>query len=702
MKKKTKNPLYGQRNRTGDKDLVCRSFALNVSTLDKASRSVEAVVATEKPVVTFDMRSGRVIDEVLLMSGLRMPAAGQVPLLDTHSRYSVAHVLGSCRDLRIDGDKLIGRNYLSKRAAADEALTLIEEGHLTDNSVGYRIYPGYTTIEPGASASVKGRAFTAGKDRPLRVVPDWEIFENSLCPIGADDQAKVRADAAPEPHQPHHKEYRSMDFTKWLQERGLKLDDLTEQQASKLRADFDAEMLRRAMPAGGTGEPGIPAPKPEFLREEGRRAELERQEAIRTAAGSSIPAELVERAIKEDWPIQRAKDEFLARLRGAMKPQTGNAPAIIVRDGEINTRQLEAAMLLRAGYEQNTVKVYGEQIAEQADRIRDMSLVDLCREALRLGGKEIPLGREEMIRTAFSTATLPVLLGNVANKSLLGGYEALASTWEKWCQIGSVTDFKEVTRARLTDTGQLEPLKGGGEVAHGSSVEESEKFSIATYAKQFAVTRTDIINDDLGVFTKVPRNMGVKANMRVQQLVYAHFLNPGNMGDNVALFHTASHRNLNASNGLGDTALSTAIQKFRAQVDADKQPISCEPRYLLVPPSLERTARQLIESDLLIATGVGSTAATTPNKNIHKGSLELIVEPRLETAAYTGYSATTYYLVGNPAAIDTLEVAFLNGRRVPTVEQFGSTPDTMGTIFRVYIDCGAKVLDFRGLQKNTA
>ena len=692
-------PMSGRASALSD-ELTCRSFALNVRTLDEASRSVEAVIATESPVMAFDWKAGRMVHEVLLMSGLRMPAAGQVPLLDSHSRFSVGDVLGSCRDLRIEGDKLIGRNYFSKKPAAEEALTLLREGHLTDNSVGYRIGGDFVTIEPGKTAEVDGRRFTAAADRPLRVVRSWELFENSVCAIGADHQAKVRADAAPENNKPLFKEYRSMKFEEWLKKRGLTLDALTEQQAASLRADFDGEMQRTAAAEGRrAAEAGVDEAE---LLARGAKAELDRQKTIRQLAGDRIPAEIVQRAIDEGWTVDKAKDDFLARLRGSMTMQTAHAPAVQVRDTETNARQLEAAMLLRAGgLETAAVRHYGEQVVEQAEAVRDLALIDVCREALRLSGRTVPMGRDEMIRSAFSTYTLPQILGNVANKAMLAGYTALPGTWEKWCQIGSVQDFKTNTRVRLTDVGELEEVTNGGEVPHGSASEEYEQFAIATYAKQFAVTRKDIINDDLGALTKVPQKMGVKAAMKVHNLVYSHFLNPGNMADGVALFHAASHGNLNTSTALTQANLATAIKGFRLQKDADGEPISVEPKFLLVPPSLERIAREILESDLLIATGVGSSAATTANKNIWRGAMELIVEPRLENANYTGYSTSTWYVIADPATIDTVEVAFLNGRRTPTVERFDTNSDTMGVIYRVFIDCGVKALDFRGMQKNT-
>ena len=58
-------------------------------TLNEGDRSVEAVGATEDPVEVFDWSMG-VVHEVLLMSGIEMPNNRQIPLLDSHSRWSIS------------------------------------------------------------------------------------------------------------------------------------------------------------------------------------------------------------------------------------------------------------------------------------------------------------------------------------------------------------------------------------------------------------------------------------------------------------------------------------------------------------------------------------------------------------------------------------------------------------------------------------
>src|SRR4030067_566437 len=66
-------------------------------TIDMTARTVEIVAATEDPCTVLDYDRWQMVDEVLLMSGLRTKEIrnGKVPLLDAHQRATVRNVLGS-------------------------------------------------------------------------------------------------------------------------------------------------------------------------------------------------------------------------------------------------------------------------------------------------------------------------------------------------------------------------------------------------------------------------------------------------------------------------------------------------------------------------------------------------------------------------------------------------------------------------------
>lgn len=153
-------------------------------TLNMDARQVQAVMATEAPVRIWDWDHG-LVDEVLLMSGANYPA--QVPLLDSHDRGSVDMVLGSVSGIATQGDFMAGLVEFSTVPRADEALVKVQEGHLTDFSIGYVVEEA-VFVPQGQSQTVNGKTFQG----PVKIGTRWTVKELSLCPIGADAQAKAR------------------------------------------------------------------------------------------------------------------------------------------------------------------------------------------------------------------------------------------------------------------------------------------------------------------------------------------------------------------------------------------------------------------------------------------------------------------------------------------------------------------------------
>lgn len=158
----------------------------NPSTWDDATRSVEVIGATENPTKVYDWERG-IIDEVLLMDGLEI--SKQMPLLNAHSRYSTASVLGSYRDLQIKDGQLLGRAHFSSAESADDAALKVKEGHITDFSIGYRVIES-VWVPAGQKEKIAGRSFTG----PVLVTTRARAKELSVVPIGADEFAKARSE----------------------------------------------------------------------------------------------------------------------------------------------------------------------------------------------------------------------------------------------------------------------------------------------------------------------------------------------------------------------------------------------------------------------------------------------------------------------------------------------------------------------------
>jgi hypothetical protein len=175
--------------------MTSRSLSLRMeggrpATLDESSRSVEVVASTEAPVEVLEWETWKLVREVLLMSGCRVPAS--LPLINTHNWGSITEIIGSFREIRIEegasGPELIGRAVFSATEDGETPYRKVVEGHITDVSIGYAVLA-HIRLRENESTTVNGRVY----DGPLRLVTDWAPRELSLCPVGADENAKVRA-----------------------------------------------------------------------------------------------------------------------------------------------------------------------------------------------------------------------------------------------------------------------------------------------------------------------------------------------------------------------------------------------------------------------------------------------------------------------------------------------------------------------------
>lgn len=159
----------------------------------------DGVLATEQPVIVFDWYRWEPVREILLMKGCRIPANNQVPLLDSHSRNTTSQIKGSVRNIRDSVDEnnepiKIADYHFEREAKRDYNLVL--DKHLTDSSIGYKTYDEHTVIiAPTQSTIIEGKEYRNDypDELPLLIRLVWDLMEDSLVAIGADDRAKFRS-----------------------------------------------------------------------------------------------------------------------------------------------------------------------------------------------------------------------------------------------------------------------------------------------------------------------------------------------------------------------------------------------------------------------------------------------------------------------------------------------------------------------------
>lgn len=640
--------------------------------LDEATRSVEIIAATEQPVMVIDWERYEVVPEILLMSGCRMPATKKVVMLDTHSRWNTSSVIGSCRELRVEGDQLISRAVYSSMPEAEGPYVKMKEGHLTDYSVGY----GYNKkdavyIPEGETGIVDGRTFTG----PVKVVRSWQVKEVSACPIGADDLAKARA-ATPPAYQAAEENEMDQKLRVFLESRGLPVG-ATEDEAYRYMETLDVKPAALAAPSA-------PAQRgEEEIRLEAVRAEQGRISEIRSICTHANLAERCDEFIRSNATVEAVRKAAFEHLTTTPATTPGHRGSIEVGADERDKFRAagEHALLLRAGIAVAT-------LAPGASDLRGYSLSEMAREALRVSGQNYGGDKMQMIGRALTTSDFPTLLGNVANLSVMDGWETAGETWQEWCGVGSVSDFKIHTMARAGETSDLDEIGEDGEYKHGKRDEQKEQYKIVTYGKLFAISRQGIINDELSALTDTPRAHGEAAARKVGDLPYAVLVANAAMGDGVALFHSGSHGNVGSTSVIKDTSVAEAIKLMKLQKDiSGKRRLNIRPEFVLAPVTCEGAAEVFFNS-----IQFGSAVDATTNNPYAGPRFKRIYEPRLDDA-----DVKKWYMAAQKGK--TVNVFFLNGNQAPYLEtKQGWNVD--GVEMKVRIDAGAKAVDWKGLLSN--
>lgn len=489
-----------------------------------------------------------------------------------------------------------------------------------------------------------------------------------------------------------------------------KIGSTAEAEEADRQAKITAAANATGAPASGTP---APAPAPQIQAAGGLTEyqvnrivanALNQNQADETARVNGITAactefpDLQSQAISERWTVADTQ-----RIVAAVKiqkqkfqPATGNN--IIIRNGpEITAKTLEAALSFQQGINEKTIlATCGEKATEDGDKLRGITLKGVMTLCCQMENKIVGVVFDDnSIRASFTTTSLPGILSNVANKKALQNFQSQGVIATRLCSTGDLNDFKESERYRLTDMGDLQPIAADGEFKQGGLSEEKAVNQLQTFGKIITITRQMIYNDDLGLLTKIAGNLGARAARLIDQLFFRRLLSNPFTTDGKALF-CADHRNFltGTASALSLDAIKNGRTKFMQQVDKDNQPINVMPKFLLVPSALDAYAQELLTSTSVVS---GATTPTPSLNIVSKFGLESISSPYLDNAAYPNSSPTGWYLFGDPNQVDTFEIGYLQGKRLPTVEHTASDFDTLGMRFRVYFDVGVREIEYRGM-----
>jgi caudovirus prohead protease len=518
----------------------------------------------------------------------------------------------------------------------------VQSGTLQGVSVGYAIYR-YEVLEDEDTKSTNGRF-----NGPAYVVTDWEPLEISIVSVPADPTVGVGRSA----EEIHTSIDTQEDNTRMDQEKTLEVQEV---KSTPVETGLTQADLQKAME-----------------QERKRTSEI-------TALFRDFDVEGADEAIVMGVSVDEARAMVMDQLRARNK-------GVSVTMGEAESDKFRAAaqdaVLMAAG-------IPVADAAPGAQELRGHSMVELAREALQREGLKANFGDNmELARQAInSTSTFPAIMSNLANKSVMTGFNEAETTYQIWAGKGSNRDFKEAARVALSEAGNLELVPEGGQFQQDFLGEASARTKVATYGKLFSLTRQAIINDDLGLFSKIATKYGSAAKRLVNKMVYAQLTGNVKMQDGVALFDNKHGNVAGTGEALSVKAIAKAITAMRRQkgITGDAT-LNITPKYLVVPPELEMVAYQIVNSTAAV-DGVNSGVV-----NPYKGRFVVVADAELT-------DPDAWYLVADASQHDTIEVTYLNGVETPRLETRQGF-DVDGIEYKVAFDCGVSALDFRGVFKN--
>ncbi len=689
-------------------NLVCEPGALQIEAADAAGEEKPRLPRFQMVAYTGGaMRiAGWRYPVVVDLAGLAIPSQSR-PVRFGHDMTSG---VGHTDSIRIEDGRLLAAGVVSRdTAAAREIVASARNGFPWQASIAAAVEE-FEFVRENQKVLVNGRQFSG----PVNVVRRATLGEISFVDLGADmaTSASVAAAATSRGNQmaehdatsvPDRDNANTGSAGDSSQSTGAGSSSVSvSPQSQSAGAGASSDCLQSAGPGSQSVSPGAtsvsashsgsPAGNTGSAPAEDPDAEAARVLAIRRVCEGKHPDSEAQ-AIRDRWDVSRTALEILRTGRPV-------APAVPVRSQPVVTaRMLEAACMLTAKAQGVEELFDGPTLEAAGRRFRGgIGLQELLLEAAwanGYAGRNFRDSRSVLryafrpeLEAGFSTIDISGILSNVANKFLLDGFFSVERTWRNICAVRNVSDFKTVTSYRLVGTDQYEQVAPGGELKRGTLGEETYTNRADTYGLVLSIDRRDIINDDLGAITTVPRKLGRGSGLKINDVFWTTFL------DNASFFSSANNNYLEgADTALSIDGLTKAEVAFMDQVDSDGKPIGIMPSILLVPTALSATGSQLYKSMELRDT---TSNTRYPVANPHQGKFRVEVSRYLSNAHYPGSSSKAWYLLATPDDLPVIEVAFLNGRESPTIETAEADFSVLGIQMRGYHDFGVAKQDPRG------
>jgi len=305
--------------------------------------------------------------------------------------------------------------------------------------------------------------------------------------------------------------------------------------------------------------------------------------------------------------------------------------------------------------------------------------------------------QDAIVREAneVTTGGIANVVLNSMTKRLVKDYQAQPKWWEPFTIKVPVTDMKQQNRIRLNDFASLSTVAEDGAYTNLAWGDARENYTPSKFGNLVVVTLEAFLNDDLHAIMRIPTKVAHAAVVTVNEQVATLFTQSAGTGpamsDTFHVFDATNHQgNTSATTpamDLASSSLETAMIVLEKMQNTAGKRIGVRGRYLLVPPDLRWTAAVITQSQY-------ATGSANNDINPLQGAVMPIVVPQFTTAYQ-------WYLMADPAQVESIEIGFLNGREEP--ELLVQDNPTQGQVFtndaisyKVRHIYGLGWLDYRG------
>lgn len=303
----------------------------------------------------------------------------------------------------------------------------------------------------------------------------------------------------------------------------------------------------------------------------------------------------------------------------------------------------------------------------------------------------IDMALQRDMRSAAATlgvVDLPGIVLQIAQKAIAIGAASAAQTWRAIARRTSVETFRQEGRVHVSELPLLTRTAENGEITSSAVETRIEYAQAAPFTRMLGISREALVAGEVDAWTAVPFAVGQAGEATINQEVFATLalnsgLGPTLAQDSTALFDASAHGNYTATGAAPTvTTLSLGRKQMRRQTDhSTGRRLNIPPAVLLAPPSLEGECRVLAAADYVQGDA---------------SNLRVAIDAALEDGTN---GTTAWYLVANPDQYAGLEVAFLGGGDVPTLDEVRNGVID-GIVYRARLDFGVACTDYRGLYRN--